>query len=148
MSGESLADNSSAQSTRFKAFRRWLFTLAEKGAEYGLEIVSVASPNDVDAIGAYLKAHKFPGSVAIDRRDKPGVGDTFTAYAVQRFNLPRVILLDIDGKVAWEGDPGFKAGETYDAGSESFLDTPLETLRERRALGTDRHARQSHSDAG
>jgi hypothetical protein len=97
-------------------------------------VLSVASPNDADALAAYLKAHTFPGAVAIDRRDKPGIGDTFTAYAVHRFNLPRVILLDIDGKVAWEGDPGFKAGETYDAGSESFLDTPLAELVEKRKL--------------
>jgi hypothetical protein len=113
---------------------KWLRDVAEKGAQYGLEILSVASPNDVDAIGAYLKVHKFPGAVAIDRREKPGIGDTFTAYSVQRFNLPRVILLDIDGKVVWEGDPGFKAGETYEAGSESFLDTPLAELVEKRKL--------------
>jgi hypothetical protein len=113
---------------------QWLGSVAEKNAQYGLEIVSVASPNDADTIGAYLKAHKFPGAVAIDRRDKPGIGDTFGVYAIQRFNLPRLILLDVDGKVAWEGDPGFKAGEAHGADGESFLDTPLSELVEKRNL--------------
>jgi Tfp pilus assembly protein PilF len=124
----------SIQQNDLIAIDKWLSGVAEKNAEYGLEIVSVVSPNDGDAIGAYLKAHKFPGAVALDRRDKPGVGDTFAMYAIQRFNLPRVLLIDIDGKVAWEGDPGFKSGETYAADSESYLDTPLAELIEKRRL--------------
>jgi hypothetical protein len=113
---------------------KWLADVAQKYAEYGLEIVSVASPNDADAIGAYLKAHAFPGAVAIDKREGRGIGDTFTTYSVERFNLPRVLLLDIDAKVVWEGDPGFKAGVPYASGTESFLDTPLAELVEKRKL--------------
>jgi tetratricopeptide (TPR) repeat protein len=113
---------------------KWLGGLAQKNADSRLEIVSVVSPNDADAIAAYLQAHKFPGAVAVDRREKQGIGDTFTAYSLNRFNLPRVILLDIDAKVAWEGDPGFKMGEAHDEASESFLDTPLTELVEKRHL--------------
>ena len=112
----------------------WLRGVAEKHAELGLEVVSVVSPNDADGIDEYLKTHDFPGAVAVDRREGVGIGDTFTKYMVQRFNLPRLLLLDVDGKVAWEGDPGFKAGESYGAGSESFLDTPLMELIEKRKL--------------
>jgi Tfp pilus assembly protein PilF len=127
---------------------QWLCGVAAKYEECGLEIVSVVSPNDEAAIAAYLKAHKFPGAVALDRRDKPGVGDTFGAYAIHRFNLPRLILLDVDGKVAWEGDPGFKAGEAHAADSESFLDTPLAELVEKRNLKVLRHWLTSWREKG
>ena len=49
--------------------------------------------------------------------------------------LPRLILVDIDGKVAWEGDPGFKVGAPWQLGDEeTYLDAPLADLIEKRRI--------------
>ncbi len=113
---------------------RWLQDLAQQHAAAGLEIVSVASPNDEEKIGAYIGDHPFPGSLAVDFREGVGMGDTNVMYSTLRFNLPRLLLLDIDGRVVWEGDPGFSAAEPYSPGVESYLDTPLAELIARRKV--------------
>jgi hypothetical protein len=112
----------------------WLRDLAERYADVGLEVVAVTSPNDDDAIEAYLAEHPFPGSVAVDRREGMGIGDTNELYSTLKFNLPRLVLLDVDGTVVWEGDPGFSAAEPWKPGFESYLQTPLEELIERRKV--------------
>ena len=112
----------------------WLRDVSAKNARFGLEIVSIASPNDSAKIADYLKTHTFPGTVAVDKRDKPGLGNTFETYCIDRFNLPRVLLLGIDGKVVWEGDPGFTRSEAWAPGKESYLDTPLAELVEKNHL--------------
>jgi len=104
----------------------WLRNLAVQHAGVGLEIVSIASANDADKLVEYLQTHALPGAVGVDAREKPGLGETFELYSIARFNLPRLLLLDIDGKVAWEGDPGFSRGAT--AAGDSFLDGPLAEL--------------------
>jgi hypothetical protein len=112
----------------------WLADLAQRFGPSGLEIVSVASPNDDAAIDAYLKEHRFPGSVAVDFREGVGVGETNKAFFTPRFNLPRILLLDIDQKVVWEGDPGFKIGEKWGSGLDSFVEAPLQELIAKRKL--------------
>jgi len=106
----------------------WLRELAQKHANVGLEVVSILSPNDSAGAEAYLKAHPMPGSVGVDKRDKEGLGNTFDLYSIDKFNLPRILLLDVDAKVAWEGDPGFTRSEPWTAGQESYLDAPLADL--------------------
>ncbi|MBI4759018.1 MAG: hypothetical protein HY783_08500 [Chloroflexi bacterium] len=41
---------------------------------------------------------------------------TYDAYflGAEGFGLPRILLLDVDGSVVWEGDPGFKVGVGWD----------------------------------
>jgi hypothetical protein len=114
----------------------WLRDLASATKDAGLEIVSIASPNDADKLEAYLKAHPFPGSVGLDQRPVGtfGIGETNELYFTARFNLPRVLLIDIDHTVVWEGDPGFVMAEPYKPGLESYLDTPLHDLLERRKI--------------
>ena len=114
---------------------RWLTALHERFRPYGLRIVSIAQTWDEAKVAGYLAEHPFPDSVGVDQLD-PGTnaGWTFGQLAAERFGLPRLLLLDIDGKVAWEGDPGFKAGAPYDPEIESYLDAPLEDLLERRRL--------------
>jgi len=112
----------------------WLAHLAKRFADVGLELVSVCSPNDSKAVDAYLEEHPFPGAVAVDHREGVGMGSSYDLFAIERFNLPRLLLLDIDGKVIWEGDPGFKIGEAWTAELESFLEAPLEELIVRRKL--------------
>jgi hypothetical protein len=84
---------------------------------------------------SYLAEHAFPDSVALDSPTKAAqnIGITFERYDIARFHLPRFILLDIDGKVAWEGDPGFAKGVAW-GGEESLLDTPLRELSAKRKL--------------
>jgi tetratricopeptide (TPR) repeat protein len=124
----------SIQQNELVRIDEWLRELAEKHASLGLEIVAIESANDADTGEAYLQTHPIPGSVGIDKRSKPGIGDTFELYSVDRFNLPRLLLLDIDGKVAWEGDPGFTRGDPWAAGKESFLDAPFADLIEKDKL--------------
>jgi len=85
---------------------------------------------------AHLRDHEFPGAVATDEKQDPGpLGATYDAYRIAYFGLPRLVLLDIDHKVIWEGDPGFKRGEKWDPALESFLQPALDDLIERRKLG-------------
>lgn len=124
----------SIQQNDLIAIDGWLNDFATRFASYGVEIVSVASPNDGGALDAYLKEHPFPGAVGVDLREGPGIGDSNKMFFTMRFNLPRVLLLDIDGEVVWEGDPGFSAAEPWSAGVESFVDLPLRELIAKRKL--------------
>ncbi len=124
----------SIQQNDLVPIHEWLAELADEHADVGLRILSLCSPNDLDSIEDYLLANPFPGSVGVDVREGIGIGDTFELYSVAKFNLPRVLLLDIDQKVAWEGDPGFKIGEGWYPGLETYLDAPLNELIENRKL--------------
>lgn len=113
----------------------WLRDLDKRYGPEGLEIVSVMAATDDAAADAYLASHPVPGHVAIDRFGETGIGETFTDYSIERFNLPRLLLVDVDGRVAWEGDPGFAIGQAYTAGQSSYLDSPLRELIDKRELG-------------
>ncbi|MEW6074600.1 MAG: tetratricopeptide repeat protein [Planctomycetota bacterium] len=114
---------------------RWLAWLAESYAYSGLQIVSIGAFYDLERVADHLKGHPFPGAVGLDT---PGgeslIGTTHEAYAIARFQLPRLLLLDIDGKVVWEGDPGFKKNVPWDPSLESFLQSPLEELVHQRKM--------------
>jgi len=113
----------------------WLAHLAATHEEIGLEIVSVAEAGDHAALADYLAAHPFPGTVGVDAFPaEAGVGMVWEDYSIGMFNLPRLILIDVDGKVAWEGDPGFKIGMGWDPSAGSYLDLPLEELVAQRRL--------------
>jgi hypothetical protein len=112
----------------------WLQALAERSADLGLEIVAVASQESAREAEGYVKAHPFPGSVGVDARREFPIGDTFRAFGADRFGLPRLALLDIDHRVAWEGDPGFKAGKPWAPGDEAYVEAPLAELADKRKL--------------
>lgn len=114
----------------------YLRDLAERYAGVGLEIVSIAEFGDDERIEDYLKEHPFPGHVGVDRKtsNAMGTGDTFERFGIRDFGLPRMVLLDIDGTVAWEGDPGIEAGIPWRPGMKTYLDEPLEELVHRRRL--------------
>ncbi len=62
--------------------------------------------------------HRCIGQIAyLGRR----YGDTFEMYRIPQFNLPRLLLLDLDGRVFWEGDPGFAAGTAWQEGDDSII---------------------------
>ncbi len=115
----------------------WLTDLVARHAPTGLEVVAVGETGGLDRVREYLAAHPFPGAVGVDRLDrgKSGFGDTFDAFFVgSRFSLPRLLLLDVDGRVVWEGSPGFDVGQTWKPGEPSYLDDPLADLARRRRL--------------
>ena len=112
----------------------WLRQLDKTYGPQGLEIVSIMAATDDEGADAYLKSHQVPGFVCVDRFGETGIGETFVDFAIERFNLPRLLLLDLDGKVVWEGDPGFSIGAGYSPGQASYLDSPLKELIEKRSL--------------
>lgn len=112
----------------------WLQALADKYKDVGLEIISIGMALDRAAIPEYIKKTPFPGSVAVDSTTKSQLGNTFSAYGIDKYGMPRVVLVDVDYRVVWEGDPGLKAGEPWAAGHETYLDAPLEELIGRRKL--------------
>lgn len=93
----------------------------------------VSSQHGAQEVRDYLAAHPLPGfAVALDTMKK-----TYDAYflGAEGFGLPRILLLDVDGSVVWEGDPGFKVGVGWDPlAGETFFDGPLRELVERRGL--------------
>jgi tetratricopeptide (TPR) repeat protein len=115
----------------------WLIWLDETYGEYGLRTLCLAEFTNAGELDAYLAEHPMPGAVGLDTiGGELRIGKTFERYAIDRFNLPRLILLDVDGKVVWEGDPGFKVGREWNADSseESYLISPLNDLVARRRL--------------
>ncbi len=111
----------------------WLRDLVERHAQVDLGVMSIVSANDAEGIEGYLERNAFPGPVGVDAREGFGIGTSFELFAIDRFNLPRLLLLDPDGRVVWEGDPGLRIGDEW-AGEETYLDAPLADLIERRRL--------------
>jgi tetratricopeptide (TPR) repeat protein len=126
----------SIQQNELVRIDEWLSFVADSYADVGLRVLSVVSPNDDEAIEAYLGRRSFPGAVGVDDRAEGefGFGESFELFEIQRFHLPRVLLLDVDGSVAWEGDPGFEIGVVPAPPYESFVDDPLEELVQKRKL--------------
>ena len=115
----------------------WLTSLTEKHADIGLRVVSVVNGWDADKVARYLETHPFPGPVGIDQipaGQTRGGGLTYVDYAIKRFQLPRLLLLDLNHEVVWEGDPGFKGGVSYEEQPGSYLDEPLAALIANRKL--------------
>lgn len=112
----------------------WLMDLQQRTKSSGLEIITVAHWLEKDRIDEYLKQNPLPGHVGLDHRHptKKGLGDTFAPFEAK--SLPKLVFLDIDDVVLWEGDPGFVAGKPWAAGDQSYFDAPLEALIEQRKL--------------
>ncbi len=126
----------SIQQNEIVPIDEWLLALGKKMEDLGLKIVCVASPNDQEALPAYLQTHPLPGDVAIDYRGDStgGIGESFEEFFIDRVNLPRVLLLDVDQKVVWEGDPGVIMGSGLAEPFESYLDDPLVELLHKRKV--------------
>jgi tetratricopeptide (TPR) repeat protein len=114
----------------------WLQEVAQKNADLGLKVISIASADDEADLPAYLAQHPFPGAVGLDQRvrGKQSYGIAFERYFIPQFQLPRVLLLDVDQKVVWEGTPGLEFGKEWQPGGGSYLDAPLAELLAKRHL--------------
>ncbi len=51
------------------------------------------------------------------------------------WGMPRILVMDVDGTVQWEGDPGLQPGRGWVPGdAETYLDGPLKELKSKRNL--------------
>ncbi|MHC4892057.1 MAG: hypothetical protein ACYTFV_01595 [Planctomycetota bacterium] len=121
-------------SNTYIPIHEWLRSVESKWKDQGLRFISVVSPNDSETIEAYLEQNRFPGSIAVDDREGYSIGTTFETFSIDQFNLPRVLILDLDGRVVWEGDPGFSINAGWDPSVGSYVDEPLAELIKRRRL--------------
>jgi len=106
----------------------WLRHTLERGASKGLAVVVIG---DAGATGpdvkAYLGQNPLPGAtVALDP-----TGGCYGAYFLKPgfFGIPRVLLLDADGKVVFEGDPGLRRGAPWKPeDGPTYVDAALDKL--------------------
>jgi len=100
----------------------------------GVEFLALSeSAFSADKIRDYLGAHPMPGV----RVARDSGTSTYRAYNVTKegWHLPRILLIDVDGKVVWEGDPGFRIGTGWPGGeNDSYLDGPLRNLVQKRHM--------------
>jgi hypothetical protein len=110
-------------------------TLAREFAEVGLRVVAVHS-NDLKPaeIMAWLKDHPMPGVTLL--RDVSH--KIFPAYNMVAggWGMPRLLLIDVNGKVAWEGDPNLSKGAGWDPADPTTtpVDVAIDELCARRKL--------------
>jgi hypothetical protein len=103
----------------------YLRHLHERWADSGLQIVVVCDAStSPDALAALLQEQPLEGCrFAVDAQ-----GTTYDRYYVKAgfFGMPRMLLLDNDGVVVFEGDPGLKAGRGWQPGDpKTYLDDAL-----------------------
>src|SRR5690606_12374306 len=103
--------------------------LIEKGRAAGLETIVVSDggtpPGEVRA-----QLEKTPIDGARIALDKPG-GPTYDRYFVKpgHHGLPRFLLLRADGRVVFEGDPGFASGSRWEpGGAPTYVDAAFDEL--------------------
>ncbi len=96
--------------------------LAEMGKEAGLvTIVFCDGGSKEDAVLAHLKDNPMPGAhVALDDANL-----TLEAYAIA--GMPFVLLIDREGKVVYQGTPGFEKGASWNGGP-TFMDDAFRNL--------------------
>ena len=109
--------------------------LAESWRALGIRVAVVASNSETPAtIELWLAERPMP-DVAVLRDSR------FTLYPKYKvgnggWEIPRVLLIDVDGKVAWEGDPNLRLniGWEPERPVQTPVDVALEALVERRHL--------------
>ena len=112
--------------------------LAKRWGPQGFEFLALLdNTHDPMMVRQALNKTPMPGvSVAIDDLDLT----THYAYHVvggdDGWNLPHILVLDVHGKVVWEGDPSLASGVGWVKGSQTPLDRPLEALSRKYHLDT------------
>ena len=104
--------------------------LLRKGAGTDLETVVVCDGGtNQDELLAYVKEHPMTGArIGIDS------GSTYEQYNIKidGFGIPRILLLDRDGKVVFEGDPGLRQGVGWSPSQGStYVDDAFDRLLNR-----------------
>lgn len=108
--------------------------LAKTYAEFDMKwVVVIGGEHKRGQIDGMLRANPMPGAhIAHDA--------SFEFYKSTHvvpggWGLPRILVLDVDGEVVWEGDPGLVPGRGWKEGDgETYLDGPIKEIIEKRRL--------------
>lgn len=106
----------------------WLQHAIARGAQKRLAVVVICEQStDVVDLQSYLEKHPLENAfVAIDQS-----GRTYDRFFLKPgfFGMPRVLLLNDNGIVVFEGDPGLRSGETWKPeDGPTYVDGPLDKL--------------------
>ncbi len=112
--------------------------LAQKYRKYGLKFVCVCTnqPHSKQQVLDWVASHPLDDiSLYYDTLYK-----IYPAYSIGNggLDIPRIIVLDVDGKVYWEGDPNLPLKRGWDP--KAPITTPLDTILEE--LIADRQMRE------
>jgi hypothetical protein len=112
--------------------------LAEKYRKYGLKLICICTnqPHSPAQVLEWVAKHPLDDiSLYYDTQYK-----IYPAFNIGNggLNIPRILVLDVDGKVYWEGDPNLPLKRGWDP--ESPIVTPLDTILEE--LISDRKMRE------
>ena len=113
---------------------RYLQNLAERGAKHDVPVIVVCARSVSQFnLEEYLKEHPMaPAKICRDSG-----GKIFDKYFVKAgfFGMPRMLLLDEEGRVVFEGDPGLKKDIGWSPGDPStFVDGAFDRLLEEQAV--------------
>jgi hypothetical protein len=101
--------------------------LLELAAGSDLQTVAICDwAAEAADVNAYLAEHALPGfRVAID-----GGGETYDSYFLKAgfHGYPRILLLDAEGAVRFEGSLGLPGGREWQEGDAVIVDQPLRAL--------------------
>ena len=106
----------------------WLRHTLLRTKDKGLTMLLVCDPSTTkESLRSYLKDHALDGAtIAIDSS-----GKTYQDFFLKPgfFGMPRILLLDADGKVTFEGDPGLRKGEEWQPKDGlTYVDAALDKL--------------------
>ena len=109
--------------------------LAEEWSSLGIRVAAVVTnQHSVASTENWLTAHPMP-DVAVLHDTNFSI---YPAYNVGNggWELPRILIIDVDGKVAWEGDPNLRLeiGWNLDAPVQTPVDVAIEDLVAKRQL--------------
>jgi tetratricopeptide (TPR) repeat protein len=112
--------------------------LAKKYRKYGIKLICVCTnqPHSPTQVLDWVERHPLDDiSLYYDTKYK-----IYPAYNIGNggLDIPRILVLDIDGKVYWEGDPNLPLKRGWDPAAP--VATPLDTILEE--LITDRKMRE------
>lgn len=109
--------------------------LAETYAEFDMQwVVVIGGEHSPAQARAMAAAAKLPESMAVAHDVE------FAYYKAAHvvpggWGLPRILVMDVDGEVIWEGDPGLVPGRGWKPGDgETYLDGPIKEIIEKRRL--------------
>ena len=108
--------------------------LAAEYAKYGYQFVLViGGEHDPSMVDQLLQKNPL-------NRMHVGYDKDFAYYKAchvvpDGWGMPRILVMDVDGTVTWEGDPGLQPGRGWVEGdAETYLDGPLKELLSKRNL--------------
>lgn len=106
----------------------WLRHTLERTKDTNLTMLVICDPSTTrSSLQAYLKDHPLDGAtIALDAS-----GQTYRSFFLKAgfFGMPRILLIDEQGNVTFEGDPGLRKGEVWKpADGLTYVDAALDKL--------------------